>query len=147
SEMWWLWIATGILSLTLGIMAAAAVIGKLFFPVSDNSGNGMSRIIYSFIPLSFSCEIGYHLRNMLTLSGILPNLILYHMLGNDHYATRPVVTAGGIKTLQVIIMLIGFAGSVYVARRMSVNIRSIKRFPIWPAFLLGVILTGLFLAF
>ena len=147
SDIWWLWAATGILSLTLGVMAAAAVIGKLVFPVSDKSDMVMSRIIYSFIPLSFSFEIGFHLGKMLTLSGILPDVILYHLFGKDDYAIRPVVTAGGIKTLQVIIMLIGLAGSVYVARRMSGGISSMKRFPIWPAFFLGVILTGLFLAF
>ncbi len=147
SDMWWLCAATAILSLTLGVMAAAAVIGKLVFPVSDESGGEMSRIIYSFIPLSFSFEIGYHLHRMLTLSGILPDVILYQLFGNDNYSIRPVVSAGGIKTLQVIIMLIGLAGSAYVARRMTSGISSPERFPIWPAFVLNVILTSLFLAF
>ena len=147
SGMWWLWAAIAILSLTFGVIAAAAVIGKLVYPVSDKSGRVMSRIIYSFIPLSLSFEIGYHLGRMLNLSGILPDVILYHMFGKDNYAIRPVVTAGGIKTLQVIIMLIGLAGSVFVARRMSGGINSPARFPIWPAFVLGIILTSLFVAF
>ena len=147
SDIWWLLAATAMLFLTLGVMTAASVIGKLVFPSGDKPGMITSRIIYSFIPLSFSFEIGYHLRSMFTLSGILPDVIHYHMFGNGDYAIRPVVSAGGIKTLQVIIMLIGFAGSVYVARRMSGGTSSMERFPIWPAFVLGVILTGLFLAF
>ena len=147
SDMWWLWAATAILSLTLGVIVAAAVIGKLVFPVSDKSGMVTSRIIYSFIPLSFSFEIGYHLGRMLRLSGILPDVILYYMFGKYDYAIRPLVTAGGIKTLQVIIMLIGLAGSVYIAKRMSGGINSLARFPKWPAFVLCIILTSLFVAF
>jgi polyferredoxin/CRP-like cAMP-binding protein len=147
SGMWWLWAATSILSLTLGVIVASAVIGKLVFPVSDKSGRITSRIIYSFIPLSFSFEIGDHLGRMLTLGGLLPDVILYYIFGKDNYAIRPVVTAGGIKTLQVIIMLIGLAGSVYVAKRMSGGINSPARFPKWPAFVLCIILTSLFVAF
>jgi len=145
SDFWWVWAAAAIIGLTLGVLVFAGFSGKRAFPLSEQRDRGLSHMIYSFIPLSAAYEICFHLGRMLTLGGMLPDMIGHH-LGAVSDVPAPVMTTGGIKMFQTIIMLVGLGGSLFVAKCFSRCLSATERTSAWPVLALGMLLTGLLLA-
>ena len=145
SGLWWLWAAAAIACLALGVLAFASFSGKRSFPLSEQEDRGLSHMLYSFIPLAAAFEISFQLGRMLVLGGMLPDVISHH-LGSASDLPAPVMTQGGIKTLQTIVMLIGLCGSLFVSQRFGRCLSASERVPAWPSLVLGMLLAGLLLA-
>lgn len=102
-----------LLALLYAVIAGRSVFG--------NSGSGAGkeqyRIVYSLMPLVFACEVGFHLEQMFIMGGkLLP--VLGRQLGIAAELPSASASPLTVKTLQVLLLIVGSVGSASVMRRI-----------------------------
>ncbi len=135
-----------LLAALYAILAGRAVFGRGGFA----AGSSEYRIVYVLMPLAFAFELGLHLEKLIVMGGrLLP------VLGSELGLAMQLPSAGAapltVKTLQVLLVILGAMGSLTVTGKMLLEKRGGDKLPklsvrhYWPCLAPALLYTSIFL--
>ena len=134
-----------ITAITAGVIFFAALSARHFSSRHERHELGASGVIYCLIPLSVAFEVNFHLARLLTTGGTLLT-VLGRQTGLISGLPSFFAVPSGIKLLQVLILLLGSAGSVKIAASLSRRANSNKIMFLNPVLFTWLLYVILFIA-
>lgn len=115
--------------------------------LKDSTCSKTALVAYALIPIAFTFELSYQLKPLLEQAGMLISII-GRQIGYDWTFLGARVGSGEIKTLQLLVILLGTAASMLLMSKLAVtNETEHRKHTIWLRRFSVVVIGGLYLLF
>jgi transcriptional regulator with AAA-type ATPase domain/polyferredoxin len=115
--------------------------------LKDSTCSKTALVAYALVPIAFTFELSYQLKPLLEQAGMLISII-GRQIGYDWTFLGARVGSGEIKTLQLLVILLGTAASMLLMSKLAVtNETEHRKHTIWLRRFSVVVIGGLYLLF